>query len=192
MNKVMVTIKLFSYWHAGTGLGRGGDIDAIVARDSRGWPYLPGKTVKGLFREAVRLAEQCGPLLAGTTVLLFGRRSDGQNPNGTSKGALLFSDAFLALDASSRKTLVGETSLKADLFDGVSSTALKDGVAMTETLRTIEVTVPVVLETVIEGPLSGPASDWKKVLTTAAPLIRQLGSHRHRGLGRCKVEVHQS
>lgn len=183
MNKVMVTIKLFSYWHAGTGLGRGGDIDAIVARDARGWPYLPGKTVKGLFREGVRLAEQCGRLPAGTTDLLFGRRSDGQNPNGTSKGALLFSDAFLALEASSRKTLLDETHLTADLFDAVSSTALEEGMAITKTLRTIEVTVPV------EGPEAGSASGWIEVLKTAAPLIRQLGSHRHRGLGRCKVEV---
>lgn len=189
MNKVLVTITLFSYWHAGTGLGRGGDIDAIVVRDARGWPYLPGKTVKGLFRDGVCLAEQCQRLPAGTTDSLFGRRSDGQNPNSTTKGTLLFSDAFLALDESSRSELLGKTDLTAELFGAISSTALEDGVARTETLRTIEVTVPVELETTIEGPEAGPSIGWIEVLKTAAPLIRQLGSHRHRGLGRCKVEV---
>lgn len=39
-------------WHIGSGTGRPGDIDRLVQRDSDGLPYLPAKTVIGIWRDA--------------------------------------------------------------------------------------------------------------------------------------------
>lgn len=46
-------IEFFSEWHCGSGLSAGADTDALVIKDSEGFPYIPGKTLKGLFREAI-------------------------------------------------------------------------------------------------------------------------------------------
>src|SRR5690625_450439 len=59
MNKTL-QIQIFSYWHTGSGMGKGPELDATVIRDSTGLPYLPGRTIKGLLREALLTCEQLG------------------------------------------------------------------------------------------------------------------------------------
>ena len=49
------TIKFHTYWHCGSGLAAGGDADLLVVKDKDGVPFVPGKTIKGLVREAVDL-----------------------------------------------------------------------------------------------------------------------------------------
>ncbi|MDT3440481.1 RAMP superfamily CRISPR-associated protein [Pseudofrankia sp. BMG5.37] len=49
-------ITMLSDWHAGTGTGRPGDVDRLVARDDDGLPYLPAKTVTGLWRDGCEIA----------------------------------------------------------------------------------------------------------------------------------------
>jgi CRISPR/Cas system CMR subunit Cmr4 (Cas7 group RAMP superfamily) len=46
-------IEIRSYWHPGTGRGQGSHLDATTHRNARGLPSLPGRTVKGLVRDAV-------------------------------------------------------------------------------------------------------------------------------------------
>ena len=46
-------IEFFSQWHCGSGLSAGADIDLLVIKDKEGMPFIPGKTLKGLIREAV-------------------------------------------------------------------------------------------------------------------------------------------
>ncbi|MDE6805090.1 MAG: hypothetical protein K2J29_10705, partial [Muribaculaceae bacterium] len=46
-------IEFFSDWHCGSGLSAGADVDALVIKDDCGLPFVPGKTVKGLVREAM-------------------------------------------------------------------------------------------------------------------------------------------
>ena len=45
-------VIFFTDWHCGSGLAAGADVDALVIKDSDGLPYIPGKTMKGLLREA--------------------------------------------------------------------------------------------------------------------------------------------
>ena len=47
------TICFFSPWHCGSGTSAGADVDELVVKDKNGMPYIPGKTLKGLIREAV-------------------------------------------------------------------------------------------------------------------------------------------
>ncbi|MEJ2682664.1 MAG: RAMP superfamily CRISPR-associated protein [Gammaproteobacteria bacterium] len=52
MNQLL-KITFLDYWHAGGSHGQGFHTQATVARDHDGLPYLPGRTLKGLLRDAV-------------------------------------------------------------------------------------------------------------------------------------------
>src|SRR2546430_16581262 len=41
-------------WHGGTGAGRSGDVDRLIARDEDGLPFLPAKTLTGIWRDACK------------------------------------------------------------------------------------------------------------------------------------------
>ncbi|ASW55506.1 RAMP superfamily CRISPR-associated protein [Plantactinospora sp. KBS50] len=47
-----VTIEFLSDWHVGTGQGRLGSVDAVVRRDAAGLPFVPAKTLLGVWRDA--------------------------------------------------------------------------------------------------------------------------------------------
>lgn len=53
MKDLTIKIEFFSPWHCGSGLSAGADADSLVIKDTKGLPYIPGKTIKGLIREAV-------------------------------------------------------------------------------------------------------------------------------------------
>ena len=53
MKDLNIKIEFFSPWHCGSGLSAGADADSLVIKDTNGLPYIPGKTIKGLIREAV-------------------------------------------------------------------------------------------------------------------------------------------
>ncbi|GAB4146938.1 MAG: hypothetical protein Fur0046_25020 [Cyanobacteria bacterium J069] len=53
--KFQLTIKMQSDWHVGAGAGRRGDIDRLIQRDTDGLPYLPAKTLTGIWRDACEL-----------------------------------------------------------------------------------------------------------------------------------------
>jgi len=46
-------IKILSDWHIGSGLDSATDVDALVLKDDNKLPYIPGKTIKGLIKDAV-------------------------------------------------------------------------------------------------------------------------------------------
>ncbi|MEP7341950.1 MAG: RAMP superfamily CRISPR-associated protein [Acidobacteriota bacterium] len=47
-----VRLKMLSDWHVGSGAGRPGNIDRIVRRDAEDLPYIPAKTLTGIWRDA--------------------------------------------------------------------------------------------------------------------------------------------
>jgi CRISPR-associated protein Csx10 len=48
-----VELKMLSDWHVGSGVGRPGDIDRLIRRDPvDGLPYVPAKTLTGIWRDA--------------------------------------------------------------------------------------------------------------------------------------------
>jgi len=74
------------------------------------------------------------------------------------------------------------------LYAQLSSTKIEDtGIASDMSLRKIEVAVPLKLTaTVSTADYDG---EWLQALIKAAPLVRSLGAHRSRGLGRTTLEV---
>lgn len=191
MYKAKIRFNFLSPWHMGSGFGEGAHLDAIPVKTASGLPYIPGRSVKGLFREAVMLAEECGQLPDGTTVRLFGTRNEELSRYETESGQLRFTNATMdpameewASDPENKS--IKQKAVK-ELFMPLASTKIEgNGLACDKSLRKIEVTLPVELEAEVEI-LSDPSS--VSHLQTAARLIRQAGSDRHRGLGRVNVTV---
>src|SRR5690554_4168640 len=47
-----IRLTMLSDWHVGSGTGRPGNVDRVVARDADGLPYVPAKTLRGIWRDA--------------------------------------------------------------------------------------------------------------------------------------------
>jgi CRISPR-associated protein Csx10 len=48
-----IRLEMKSDWHVGTGAGRPGSIDKLIARDADGFPFVPAKTLNGIWRDAM-------------------------------------------------------------------------------------------------------------------------------------------
>lgn len=200
-----IVFDLHSWWHAGTGRGLGAVADAVVNRTPEGLPYLPGRSVKGLVRSAVELAQQCKRVPEGRATLLFGTplaatasKSDDddvvdhafeEGRYQTDAGCLRFGSAVLGADWTAWARRVGPADPHlAHLFHLVASTSVKDdGQVEQHTLRTIEVALPVRLVATVD--CVGDDQGWLDDLRKAVPLIRSVGAHRNRGLGRVTARI---
>ncbi len=201
--------ELLGWWHPGTGRGDGVAADAVVLRDATGLPYLPGRTVKGLLREAVHLGAAAGlpGLNAAVEAQLFGTgladkgttdrvRKLEEGRFRTHAGSLRFNDAVLGAtrtEAAAWRAWAASDGGKVkvrELVSTLASTAIDpaSGTVRDQTLRTIEVVAPVTLwaPLSVEGEAPVP---WASVGEAAALFLRAVGSHRTRGLGRCAVTI---
>ncbi len=185
MTEARIIFEMLGYWHMGTGSGKGFDYDAVVSKTAKKLPYIPGRTVKGLLREAVLLLEEAGRVASGTTADLFGR-ADVDSRYDSAEGRIAFSSATLHPDPSAEPGW--NNSLPDYLYAGIASTRIDErGQAVDQSLRRIEVAIPAVLTA--SASCDDLSTTWVEVLKGAAPLVRMAGSHRHRGLGRVKVTV---
>lgn len=187
-------IEIRSYWHPGTGRGQGSHLDATTHRDARKLPCLPGRTVKGLVRDAVNRWEAFGgfpesePSIAGQ---LFGPY--GQEGASTWPGLLRFSDA--ALPREEADYLAAHHGLIEGLYRSHFSTAIEheSGTAQEKSLRGIELVVPLTLYAdigLVEGARHrGLEANWPDRLKEALILVRAVGAHRSRGLGRAVLSL---
>lgn len=187
MSTHILRIDIRSYWHPGTGRGSGFHLDAVTHEDAGGIPCLPGRTLKGLLRDAVFRAEAWGwaEVPAGSTVRLFGPM--GQGGVETDFGLLRISDATLAAPVAAYLASENGRALARGLYREHFSTAIEheSGVAQERSLRGMRVVIP--LELVAEIGTVRPTRDmpdWLQPLTAALPLITAVGAHRHRGFGR--------
>ena len=162
------TVTFYDFWHLGSGVSAGAQMDSLVVKDENGLPYVPGKTIKGLLRENVEILD------ASKARDIFGFE-------GANIASSYFSNA--TLDEATQEHLNNNPTLKKHLFDKVTSTAIdENGIADDKSLREIEVVVPLTLSGTIE-------CEEKELIKQAALMIKQMGLNRNRGLGRCKVEV---
>lgn len=195
-----LTIHFSHYWHAGTGRGSGHHLDAIVNTDADGLPFLPGKTLRGLLRDACQRLERwnsCPEIQEGDTERLFGSTAfvpDKEHPRpreSTVPGSLFVSDARLPEAVARWLSTEEGRGLLPGLFREMFSTAMTgDGVAKDKSLRGMQVVVPLSLTAEV-SPLPGrtPPPDWERKVAALLPMIRSAGAHRSRGYGRCRLEV---
>ena len=172
--QIKYTIRFYSEWHCGSGLGAGADVDALVVKDRQNMPFVPGKTIKGLLREGV---EELSLLPPDRINKLFGHVD--ANTHQMTEGCLYFTNASLS---ESESDAIINRGLREFLYNTKVSTAIDDeGVALDNTLRSIETVVPCDLFAAI---LDVPDEDVA-VLKDAMRYVKRIGMNRNRGLGRC-------
>jgi CRISPR/Cas system CSM-associated protein Csm3 (group 7 of RAMP superfamily) len=188
MKDITYKITFHSEWHCGSGLTSGSDLDALVVKDADGFPFVPGKTLKGLIKEAavemLQLKDE-KPEKSDFIKGLFGYFDE--KPANESKihtkGTAFFGNAALSADLLKE---ANEAGLVDYLFRDVASTAIGDnGIAKEHSLRKMQTVIPCELVGTIFDIDEQYEADLKKCLK----YIKRLGQNRNRGLGRCTFEV---
>lgn len=192
--KYDLTVSFLGYWFVGTGRERGAYSDEAALRDSSGFPYVPGKSLKGVFREAFASAAEAGWFDAfnaagagrkefadALTKLIFGcpgadLSTKGKGAAGTvnellAEGLIHFSNG--AIPQGVRSWIAGRGDTE-HLFTTVKNTAVngETGTAKDQSLRTMEVVVPLHLHA--ELSLDAPYPDQEKTMPVRAEDLRQI------------------
>jgi RAMP superfamily len=206
----LLKLDINSYWHPGTGKGSGSHVDAVVEKDRFGCPFISGRMLKGLVRDAVyrgahwdiyRLENMPPPndlveVLFGSTAFV-----DMRPRNETIPGLIRFEDAVLEKSVREWLGLPSSKKYRSALYRDIYTTAIssKSGAAKPRSLRGQEVAVPLVLTSVMEISTpsihtghTGDVTQWVfsnagQIVEKALPLIRSVGSNRTRGLGRVRI-----
>ena len=174
-------LKFFDYWHISSGLSGGAALDSYVVKDSAGFPYVPGKTIKGLVREAAELFWDQGDI--NKCFGSRGSKEEQRDNDDTTQAQCYFSSATIdekiAVEITSNK-------LERNLFEIISATKIdENGIAADKSLRDIEVVLPISLKGEIRNVDDEIASNLKRALKS----VKRMGLNRNRGLGRCEFKV---
>lgn len=181
MNELNYKIEFFSEWHCGSGLSAGADIDALAIKDSDGLPYIPGKTLKGLIREAFDDYVSFSKAKVDSIDRAFGAPTDGQREQ--CKGVLYFTDAFMNKDE--RQAIIDNNAQKF-MYQKRSRTAIDvNGIAKEHSLRSVQTVVPCILY----ASVMNVSDDLCDILAKSLGLVKRMGVNRNRGLGRCQLSV---
>ena len=192
-------IKFHTYWHCGSGLAAGADVDALVVKDKDNLPFIPGKTIKGLIREAVEeISGYCSAkaMTEDEINTIFGKRlTKSVSKNGESRinldcASAFFSNAELPKEVKDdvRNYIVDDKKVLSDFFyRSVASTAIdgKTGIAQKHSLRKMQVVIPCTLE----GEISGISDAQAGKIAEMLGFIKCLGQGRTKGLGRCTISI---
>ena len=189
--RIKYQIKMLTDWHVGSGLDSGANADSLVLKDSNRLPYIPGKTIKGLLKDALNEMADVKPELKEHINHIFGyakantekesdKSTEKEADKSTVKGTAFFSNAELSEE---EQNDIVTNKYQSYLYRNLATTAIaKNGIAKAKSLRTMEVTMPLTLE----GEIEVTDSKDVEVLEMAFKWLRHLGVNRNRGLGRCK------
>jgi len=90
------------------------------------------------------------------------------------------------IDKNTKKEIISNN-LQDNLYDIIASTKVgDDGIAVDDSLREIEVVIPITLQGEI---LDIPSQEDCDKLSKALKMIKRMGLNRNRGLGRCEFNM---
>jgi len=188
MTDIRFTITFHSEWHCGSGLTSGSDLDALAVRDKDRLPFVPGKTLKGLLKEAaIEICKLEGntPETSDFIKKLFGYFDEEaeQTSKIHTKGEAFFGNAVINDDLRAAAKANNYTDY---FYRSVSSTAIREnGIAQEHSLRRMETVIPCELVAMISNVNDMYVNDLVKCMQ----YVKRLGQNRNRGLGRCTFEV---
>lgn len=193
MSNIKYKVEFFDAWHTGSGLAAGADVDALVIKDKNNLPYIPGKTIKGLVREALeniikfRGINKQQIINENFGVFTEEKTEEEDNEGETKKmlrGNIFFTNAQLSEELTD--SLLSQENLYRFMYRSVASTAIEEtGVARKHSLRRVQTTIPCELY----GEIININDELINELKEALGFIKRLGVGRNRGLGRCKFTV---
>ena len=171
-------IEFFSDWHCGSGLAAGADVDELVVKDKNGLPFIPGKTIKGLVKEA--LEDICSFRGDDKDELIKEAFGFFNEKDSKGKGTAFFGNATLPKN---EQDSIRDNKVQEFMYRNIASTSIEsNGIAKEHSLRRMETVVPCKLEGSIKDVPAGLVEDVKDALK----FIKRLGTDRNRGLGRCR------
>lgn len=198
-----VRINMTSDWAVGSGAGRPGDVDRLIRRDSDGFPFVPGKQLTGLWRDACetvadgldekndnRVWHQWVDYLFGDQPAL----EKGPVPAKPRPAAVSIRAA--RLPEALRDALKNRPELQEALTfvkPGVKI-ARRTGRALAKHLRFVEharqgVTLEGTACLDFEDTKDAPPEAALAMLEAGAKMLTRLGGKRRRGAGRCQVTL---
>lgn len=176
MSTIKYEIEFFSNWHCGSGLAAGADVDSLVIKDQNRLPYIPGRTLKGLFRDAATILSDD----EDTIGIIFGVSGDKEDHK---TGCAFFGNATIPV---AEYHYIVEQGLAPHLYQSFASTSIDEkGIAKDHSLRKIETVVPCKLE----GEILNIPDGAEHILEDAMHYIKRIGTGRNRGFGRCKISI---
>lgn len=189
MKTITYQIEFFSYWHASSGLAGSTYADILVNKTREGLPYIPGRTLKGLLREAAEVLHEFDPKFITAPFILdiFGQKPTNEEievEDATTEAKCFFCNARLSLHL---QTAIREDQ-KSYLYNVLASTKIDTtGLADEGTLRQLEVAIPLTLTASIEHFPEEP--DYERQIVRCFQWIKRMGLNRSRGLGRCQFSM---
>jgi len=200
-----IRLTMETDWHVGSGMGRPGHLDRLIARDADGLPFVPAKTVRGIWRDACeRLCRGLGDNQRGDWSRLVDHLFGSQPAlaNTVKRDAPPFEaplESSLRIRSARIPNALRDHLVRADCRLRQALTFVKPGIkidpatgsAQTDFLRFEEVARRgTVLEA--ECRLSVPQNAREAasaLLIASARVVERLGGKRRRGLGRCRLEI---
>lgn len=190
--RIIFQIEFFTLWHTSSGLSGGVESKLQVIKDNQGLPFIPGKTLKGLLREAASNLNILHPEMITSVFIeqIFGTGEDQLNVTEPHKSQCFFGNATLSEGLAARLKN-DEENIKQHLFTTIASTAIEEnGLAKNHSLRQIEATIPLTLYAAIEGFPNEEA--YLIQLEKCFQWIKKMGTNRTRGFGRCEFSYRKS
>lgn len=174
-------IEFHTDWHCGSGLAAGADVDALVVKDKDGLPFVPGKTIKGLVREAMEDMMSLKEVKDDSPFIkAFGYFDDKDTKE---RGEMFFTNAELSKEE--REAIISNNTARF-MCRSISSTAIdENGIAEEHSLKKMQVVVPCVLH----GEIINVRDELKTDISNALKYIKRMGQNRNRGLGRCTIAI---
>ena len=210
-----VRLTMESDWHVGSGLGRPGSIDKLVCRDSDGLPFVPAKTLHGVWRDACEKLcialddgnnqgkwSQLVDIIFGSQPSLGKNDPTGRHSDPTQKPIpAAFSIRPAKVSSDLRNIFLYYRSKDIQKYRSLyeALTFVKPGVkinrrtgfAETNMLRFEEMAR---LGTVLETSFNLLINEKflvcaKSLLIASAKIVESLGGKRRRGAGKCKIVI---
>ena len=184
---IQYSIEFFSNWHCGSGLAAGADVDALVVKDSDGLPYIPGRTLKGLLREAATELSSDSDLVRKIFGISAEPEKDEKEKETSAPDKKRIGEAFFGNATLTDGATIIAAKLTPHLFQTFASTAIDEitGIAKDNSLRKIETVVPCTLKGQIKNI---PNDEGLQLIEEAMQMVKRMGTGRNRGYGRCCIK----
>lgn len=194
-------LRMLSDWHVGTGTGQPGGVDRLVARDPDNLPFVPAKSLTGIYRDACeRLAAALGPGWHDVVEGLFGSQpalntaADAARPRPAAlslRPARVSKDLAAALRGKTMAPLrAAMTFVKPGVaIDPDSGRALDQHLRFEEMARLGTVLVAPATLTLPDSAGDDAVRAASALLLAATRLVEALGGKRRRGAGRLELTI---
>ena len=174
-------IEFFSYWHCSAGKSPYDGHKLLVVKDAQGFPYVPGRTVKGLLRE--NLTNLIKWKYQDEKKIYYEWLNFNFGIKDKEEGEMHVGDALLA---NAEMEYIASESVQHLLFS--ESRHRKED---SRKEYVLEVTIPCRLIGTIDVGIEGLRNedDILEFIREGFGLIKRIGMLRNNGLGRCQIRV---